>query len=220
MRFLGKLATVLMGFAASTAKPPQPLAETTILFPAIGTVSIHALAKPGDFPRLVFSSKETGKTLLDAQVGTDIDWRGILGDPGETDIRFVVLHRPGLPDPLIVALAKRELASDCAFNSAVFGAVQGRLSELTPALPDHLLRGDTILTGGPGGSPIRLTVTSERYQAKDAHYTRPSRMAMFVYTYDPSRGKFVETRNSEVNTDNLKVPGENLIQLFGEFPNC
>jgi hypothetical protein len=215
-----KLVAVLLSVAVASANPPQPLASATVSFPAIGTVSISALAKPGDFPRLVFSSKQTGRTLLDAQVGRENDWRGILNYPGETDIRFVVLHRPGLPDPLIVALAKRELASDCAFNSAVFGNVEGQLSELTPALPDHFLRGGIFLSPAAGGKPAMLTVTSERYQAKDVHYTGPSRMTVFIYTYDSSQGKFIETRKSEANTDSLKVLGENLIELFGEFPNC
>ena len=77
------------------------------------------------------------------------------------------------------------------------------------------------MSGANGNGPITLTVTSERYQwEKDVHYMGPSRMAVYVYTYDSSQGRFVETRQTEVNSNDLRVSGENLTELFGEFATC
>ncbi len=36
----------------------------------------------------------------------------------------------------------------------------------------------------------------------------------------PAQGKFIETRHTEVSTDNLKVSGENLRALFRDLFNC
>lgn len=134
-------------------------------------------------------------------------------------IRFLALHRAGLPDPLVVALARRQGGSDCMYNSALFGEVNGQLSELSPSLPDHLARGQVLLSNDNSGKPI-LTVTSERYQAHDVHYTGPSRMAVYVYTDDSVQGKFVETSHNEVMADQLHVTGESLVSLFGDFAQC
>ncbi len=202
----------------------QPLISATVTFPKSGPVSIEGIVKQGAHPRLVFHSQQTGQLLLDAQVGKSEYWKEFVDKYQPNDlnmsIRFLVLHRIGLPDPLILALVREQGGSDCGYNSALFGEVDGRLSELTPSLPDHWFRGQTLLSSGTSGGPITLTVTSERYQAKDVHYTGPSLIAVYVYTYDSSQGKFVEARRTEVKSDDLHSTGEDLIGLFGEFAQC
>jgi hypothetical protein len=221
----GKLATALLSFVISSANSPRPLTSTIVSLPKTGPVSVSASVRQDDYPRLVFRSVRTGKVLLNTQVGEGDYWKEFVlkDDPHHLDmeIRFLVLHRAGLPDPLIVALAKRYGGSDCGLDSALIGDVGGRLSELTPSLPDFFLRGGLFLSGANGNGPITLTVTSERYQwEKDVHYMGPSRMAVYVYTYDSSQGRFVETRQTEVNSNDLRVSGENLTELFGEFATC
>jgi hypothetical protein len=135
-------------------------------------------------------------------------------------LRFLVLHRTGLPSPLIVALAREQGGSDYRYNSAFFSEVNGRLSELTPSLPDHWSRGQLLLSPESSKGPITLTVTSERYQDNDVHSDGPSQMAVYVYSYSPSQGKFIETRRTEVKSDDLHLNGEEIVSLFGTFAQC
>jgi hypothetical protein len=224
MRIYAGLATLLLGFAISSANAaPHKNTSTTVIFPENGPVSILGTVRQGDYPRLVFRSQRTGQLLLDAQVGKS-DWKEFIDrdHPDDLDIsvRFVVLHRSGLLDPLIMALVRQQGASDCRYNSALFGEVHGRLSEMSPDLPDHWMRGQILLSGAASGNPVTLTVTSERYQANDVHDMGPSRMAVFVYTYEEPEGKFVETRRTEEKSEDLHLAGEDLIGLFGAFGQC
>ena len=132
-------------------------------------------------------------------------------------VRFIILHRPNLPDPLIVAIARNPSGSDCRYVSALFGEVNGRISQLTPMLPDQWTRGQILLSDPGSKGQIILTITSERYQEHDVHYMGPSKMPVFTYAYDPAQGKFIEMRHSEVSTDDMKVSGEDLRSLFGDL---
>jgi hypothetical protein len=224
MWFFGKFTAILTGLAVAAAtNPQQPLSSATASFPVNGPISIRGIVKQDGYPSLLFRSLQTHQELLNAQLGKGEYWKESVpkGYTPDMEIRFLILHRTGLPDPLIVAMAKRYGGSDCGFEPALFGEVGGRLSALTPPLPDHFLRGGLFLSAANGNGPITLTVTSERYQwGKDVHYTGPSRMTVFVYTYDSSQGRFVETQQTEVNTDDLKVLGESLTAIFGEFAHC
>jgi hypothetical protein len=225
MRIYSIFATLLLWLAAqSSQRVPGPFSSVTVNFPKNGLVLIQGIVKQGEHPRLLFRSRQQGNLLLNAQVGTNDNWKEFVDKihPNELDmgLRFLVLHRSRLPDPLIVALVREQGGSDCRYNSALFGEVDGRLTELTPELPDHWFRGQVLLRMPLQGGSITLTVTSERYQNNDAHYTGPSHMEVDVFTYDASQGKFIETRRSEVNTDDLKVGGEDLVSLFGSFAQC
>ena len=222
-RDMVKFAVVFLLLAASASESPTIFTSRTLNFPKAGPVLIEGTVKQGHYPRLSFHSQENGRLLLDAEVGRGSLWKEVVGTERpnnlDIDLRFTVLHRPGLPDPLIVALARRQGGSDCGYNSAIFGEVNGRLLELTPSLPDHWMRGQVVLSRSREGQ-FKLTVTSERYQPKDVHYAGPSRMALYVYSYDREQGKFVEVRHSEVNSDDLHEAGEDLSSLFGEFAQC
>lgn len=134
-------------------------------------------------------------------------------------LSFIILHRPGLPDPLIVALAMSPGGSDCRYRVALFGEVRGHITELTPELPDHLTRGGDLLAKNAKGD-WTLTLFSERYQANDVHVNGPSRMAVFSYAYDKSLGKFIETSHREIRDSEPSDTDRNLVRLFGDFAQC
>jgi hypothetical protein len=45
-------------------------------------------------------------------------------------------------------------------------------------------------------------------------------MALFVYTYDKSQGKFIETRHRETSYGTLSETDPDLVKLFGDFAQC
>jgi hypothetical protein len=106
----------------------------------------------------VFRAQPTGQLLLDTPVGRSSGWKEFVDkyQPNDLDmvIRFLVLHRTGLPDPLILVLVRRQGGSDCMYNSALFGEVNGRLSELSPSLPDRGKRGQVLLSRGTAANPF------------------------------------------------------------------
>jgi len=124
-----------------------------------------------------------------------------------------------LPDPLVVALAINPGGSDCAYRSALFGEVQGRITQLTPELQDHYTRGGDFLTKDASEN-WKLTVYSERYQPNDVHVNGPSRMAVFDYTYDTSRHRFVQSGHGETNYSDIYANANNLLRIFGDFATC
>jgi hypothetical protein len=193
-------------------------------FPTVGHVSITATVKQGENPTIRFRSELSKNLLLQAELGGK-DWREFRAqdDPDAIDqsIAFVVLHRNGLPDPLIAILVKRAGGSDCSYLPALFGESNSTIHQLTPLLPGFLTRGKVLLSSSATGHPATLTIASERYDwKKDVHYTGPSRMATFVYTYNPVLGRFIKTSSREIKTEDMKLSGEDLMKLFGDFPNC
>jgi len=217
MRVLVSSAALLLSFVTQASNTvPKPHISSKVIFTKNGPVAIKSIVKTGDFPHLQFRSVRTSKLLLDAQVGGTEDWQK--SDP-DTRVRFIVLHRAGLPDPLVVSIAKENGGSDCRYNSALFGEVNGQVVKLTPPLPDHWGRGAVFLSPETA-RPVILTVTSERYQDRDTHYRGPSHMAVDTYSYDSSQGRFVNVQHTESNTNGLQISGERLLALFGDFDEC
>jgi len=221
----GSCATILLSISLlATGNTPQARTSATVIFPTSGPVAVQEVIQQGDYPYLIFRAQSSGKLLLKAQVGWNSDWKEFIDKENpayrDIDMDFVVLHRVGLPDPLIVAAVPQTGGSDCRYNSALFGEVNGKVTELTPALPDRLLRGEMLLSKQSSNTNAVLTVTSERYQSGDIHYTGPSRMKVYTYIFHSEQGKFVESRHTEIKTDNLHVTGENLMELFGELGRC
>jgi hypothetical protein len=184
---------------------------------------VTVIVKQGGLPRLIFRSSDGAQILLASNIGTGADWVSPIdkSDPAwvADKLSFIVLHRPGLPDPLIVALAMRPGGSDCGYRVALFGEVRGQITELTPELHDHLTRGGDLLAKDANGK-WTLTVYTERYQSGDVHVNGPSRMAMFVYGYEQSLGKFIETSHGEIRDGEPSETDPNLVWLFGDFAQC
>jgi hypothetical protein len=223
MRFRWFAILLISVLGAPANSRQEVLTTSTVDFPKSGPILVRAVVKQGDHPRLSFRSERTGEVVLNADVGKPSEWTEPVdkSDPKHlsTSVGFIVLHRQGLPDPLIVALARAQGGSDCSYNSALVGEVSGKLMRLTPDLPDHETRGNVWLSSESPGTTT-LTVTSERYLDSDVHYKGPSRMAVSVYRYEPSEGRFVELRGAEVDSTDLHVSGEDVMSLFGAFTNC
>jgi hypothetical protein len=70
---------------------------------------VTAIAKQGSVPQLTFRSLSNGQVRLTSNVGSGAGWTSPIDKTNPNwvanKISFIVLHRPGLPDPLIVALA-------------------------------------------------------------------------------------------------------------------
>ncbi|MGO4210201.1 hypothetical protein AB4Y89_23415 [Terriglobus sp. 2YAB30_2] len=157
---------------------------------------------------------------MDAVIGEGEDWREIVdkGDPQHHLLEeyVVAFHRQGLPDPLLIVMAKYPGGSDCRYKPALFGEVDGRVTQLTSAIPDYDTRGGAFLYTRAGSTV--LTVTSERYQEHDVHYLGPSRMAVYRYAWDGAR--FILKSKAQVSTDAVRTPGEKLDDLFGQALGC
>ena len=228
MRIFHGFLVVLLSVTASPANDtPKMLGSGKVNFPLEGSVSIEAVVKQGQQPHLIFRSSSNGKVLLSAVVGKTADWKEYTdaNDPNHvlSGLRFVVLHRHGLPDPLIVALAMYPGGSDCRYSMALFGEVEGEIRELTPDLPDYWFRGGAELSRRGSSGETRLIVSSEHYSANDVHVNGPSRLAVYTYKYDPAQEKFVEISHSLVRDADGTVSSPdsiNLVSLFGELAQC
>ncbi len=216
-------ATLLLALTQPSLESPKVLTSDSVHFPSSGDVMVAAVAKQGELPHLLFRSPSSAQVLFDSDVGSGPEWASPIdrSDPGWVayKLRFIVLHRSGLPDPLVVALAISPGGSDCRYRIALFGEVQGRVTALTPELHDHWSRGGDLLAKDSRGD-WKLTVYSERYQANDVHVNGPSRMAVFVYAYDKSHGTFVETSHREPRFGDLSETDPDLVRLFGDFAQC
>ncbi|HTX76698.1 MAG TPA: hypothetical protein VMD29_10880 [Terracidiphilus sp.] len=222
MHRVTSLLIPLLLLASPAPELPKVFTSAKVAFPRIGEVSIKANVKQGSNPHLSFRSSRGG-LLLDAVVGTGKGWKEsvveLQPDWVMEKLAFVVIHRPGLPDPLVVALAMDPGGSDCAYRAALFGEVSGRLKELTPDLSDHDFRGGDVLSRRPDGA-WALTVYSERYQANDVHVNGPSRMEVFVYRYDSTLGQFIKTSEKETEYGEIPESDPDLVWLFGDFAQC
>ena len=218
------LAAALLIIAAQAAtKSHTVFTSENVRFPMSGDVLVTATVKQGELPRLAFRSQPDGRVLLQTNVGNGLYWKAPI-DKAQPEwvaetLGFVVLHRQGLPDPLVAALGMSPGGSDCRYRVALFGEIQGHVTELTPELGDHLTRGGDLLAQDANGN-WKLTVYSERYQANDVHVNGPSRMAVFVYTFDTSLGKFVETSHRDTPYGDLSDSDPNLVRLFGDLAQC
>jgi hypothetical protein len=217
------VATLLFGSTQPSLDSPKVLTSERVHFPNSGNATVTAIAKQGGLPHLIFRSPNGTQVLLKSSVGSGPEWESSIdkANPNWVDekVRFIVLHRPGLPDPLVVALAMSPGGSDCRYHLALFGEVQGNVAPLTPDLPDHLTRGGDLLAKNAKGN-WTLTVYSERYQTNDIHVNGPSRMAVFSYAYDKSLGKFIEISRGEVRDCELSENDPDLVRLFGDFAQC
>jgi hypothetical protein len=216
--------TVLLSLVFAPSEPPRVLTSATVRFPSNGDVSIEAAVKQGSYPRLIFRSRKNAQPLLEAEIGSGSDWKEPVTTRSQPDwvlekLGFIVIHRPGLPDPTVVALAMYPGGSDCRYRAALLGEVGGQLRELTPSLPDHYTRGGDLLAKDAKGD-WTLNVYSERYQVNDVHVNGPSRMAVFSYVYDRSLGKFVEAGHRESRDGGPSETDPNLVLLFGDFAQC
>lgn len=196
-----------------------PSKAITVTFPKEGKVEVLTEVAQGRHPRILFRSVQTSKVLLDATVGTEGIWREIVDkdDPEHhvIDEVLVSLHRPGLPDPLVVSMARYGGGSDCPYKPVLFGEVAGSIAQLTPNIPNYETRGGIFLSTG---AEITLTVVSERYQEHDVHYSGPSRMAVYRYVWNGSR--FLLKSQAQVPTDAVHVSGERLDDLFVDVLGC
>jgi hypothetical protein len=225
MRITMAFMTFFFGLVVSTSdKAPKVHTFVTVTFPINGQVQVVGTVKQGEHPKLSFRSIQTGQLLLNVPMGNGDDWKELTdaSDSNYLDmvLGFLVLHEKGLPDPLIVTVARRAGGSDCAYSPALFGEFNGKISQLTPNLPDFLTRGGILLTELSKDSPAILTIESERYQRDDVHYMGPSRMAIYSYRYSADQGKFVLNTKKEVAISRLLVPGKDIMSLFGEFTQC
>jgi hypothetical protein len=216
-------ATMLLAITQFALDSPKVLTSESLHFPTSGDVMVNAIAKQGGLPYLIFRLPNSAQVLLASNVGSGTEWASPIDksvpDWVANKVSFIVLHRSGLPDPLIVALAMSPGGSDCRYRVALFGEVQGRVTELTPELHDHYTRGGDLLAKDAVGD-WTLTLYSERYQVNDVHVNGPSRMALFVYTYDKSQGKFIETCHRETSSGTLSETDPDLVKLFGDFAQC
>ncbi len=216
-------ATLLLAITQPSLDSPKVLTSGSVHFPSSGDVIVTSNAKQGGLPHLTFRFLNDARVPLTSSIGSGTEWASPI-DRSDPDwvadkLSFIVLHRTGLPDPLIVALAISPGGSDCRYRVALFGEVQGLVSELTPELHDHWTRGRDLLAKDANGD-WTLTEYSERYQANDVHVNGPSRMAVFVYAYDKSLGKFVQTSHSEIRYGDLSETDPDLVRLFGDFAQC
>jgi hypothetical protein len=218
------LATaLLLAITQPSLDSPKVFTSEGVRFPSSGNAMVTATVKQGGLPRLVFRSSGGAQILLASNIATGADWVSPIykSDPNwvADKLSFIVLHRPGLPDPLIVALAMRPGGSDCGYRVALFGEVRGQVTELTPELHDHWMRGGDLLAMDAKRN-WTLTVYSEQYQTNDVHVNGPSRMARFVYRYDQSLGKFIETSHGEIRDAGPSETDPDLVRLFGDFAQC
>jgi len=224
MNFRMLILLIMCMGAVGTPEPDAHKQTEIVSFPVSGRVLVTATVGQGQNPTIKFRSVLSGKLLLQSILG-DKNWKEIVvkDDPLylSQSIGFISIHHPVLPNPLIVALTKRAGGSDCSYTPALFGEVNGAIHELTPPLPDYYTRGSIFLSAADGNSSPKLTITSERYNwEKDVHYTGPSAMEVFRYTFKPEQGHFALGDKRLISTDQVALKGDDLMKLFGAFRDC
>ena len=111
-------ASICLLFAMMLPSLDSPKVQTSerVHFPSSGDVTVSAISKQGGLTHLIFRSPESAQYLLTSNIGSGTDWTNpiVTPDPGyiASKLSFIVLHRTGLPDPLIVALAMSPGGSD------------------------------------------------------------------------------------------------------------
>lgn len=121
-------------FKAPTVKEYRISQEETIEFAQLGKVRIIANESFGENLHLEFTEAESNKNLL------SVTFYGNLDDMFKPTpefkytnpkLRFKVISIKGIPNPLVIAMAMAPGGSDCFWEAAAIGAVDGKLKELT-----------------------------------------------------------------------------------------
>lgn len=169
--------------------------EEVVTFARAGRVRVRAVEVPRGLPRLEFASAATGRGLLSLPVGTS-DARSFRIEPWETPmnplVRFVVMSAPGLPGPLVVAVAVKPGGTDHGFETSVVGEVGGRLKVLTNAPLVNNIQGG-VFVGDLGGGRGPGVAAWNFIWEEEAHYGA-HRYEVRLLAFDARRGAFRSAR--------------------------
>lgn len=128
---------LLIGFALSApAYGKERVVQSKLVdFPVNGEVLIQAREQFKQNPRILLTSRATGKVLLSHSVSEDDDLlMPETDDPSSVlnpYLRFRVLHSKGFKGPMILAVAVSVGGADHGFFGIIIGEVDGRLQVLT-----------------------------------------------------------------------------------------
>jgi hypothetical protein len=104
-------------------------------FPVSGKVLIQAREQFNQNPRILMTSRATGKVLLSRSISEDDDLlKPQTDDPSSVlnpYLRFRVLQSKGFSSPMVLAVAVSTGGSDHGFFGIIIGEVDGKLQVLT-----------------------------------------------------------------------------------------
>lgn len=172
--------------AAPAAEPTpagitRPAQREVVLMRGIGSVRVTAYEND-DEARLVLEDDATGEKLESVTMA---------GGSRNPELRFRVLHVKGLPDPLVVGLARSPGGSDSGWEAVAFGPVGGELEEVTGF--ERLRTGDRggfhfgDLGGGLGpGAAVWTDVWDPEYEG----HPSPHRYEVTLYRWSSVNARF------------------------------
>ncbi|MCA1817005.1 MAG: hypothetical protein LC746_11465 [Acidobacteria bacterium] len=176
---------------AVSSEPTPPADKTTrisqqavVTFPGVGRVSVSALETLGEGLRLEFHDASTGNLLETAYVGGSAEADDIV----KPLIKFRVLHVEGLPDPLVVAVTVSPGGSDCRWESAAVGAVDGKLVELTREHLEAFDEGGFYY--GDLGRGRGFGAVSWDFIWGDESHISPHQYELKIYKWNPKTASF------------------------------
>jgi hypothetical protein len=165
-----------------TIPVPEDIVQTEVVdFGSAGQIKIQALEK-SDGSSLVFASNDSGHVLQTIPIH---DTHGSRLE----HVRFRVLHMTNFPDPLILAIANANGASDCFYYPMPIARINGKFRRLLFASPEMDTQGGFSLgsLGSIGGSG--LAVWTFEWGPKESHYDR-HRYRIKFYRWDKTNREF------------------------------
>jgi len=147
-----------------------------------GHVRITAEEPENGWLNLKFKNVDTGRLLATIFADkSDNSFRaGNLGS-----IRFRVLHVAGLPDPLILGIAKAQGASDCAYQTIPIGFVHGKIRVLSSHVLNFATQGGIYLGSVNGSVALALWYFDS---TDDVEHYGPHKYRFQFFRWNPKTG--------------------------------
>jgi hypothetical protein len=122
--------------AAPVVKERSSVVQSSVVtFPTLGKVDVKAIETVGNRPKMEFSSVDSHKKLLIAEIKDKDDLFTLYEHDDGSDgpyIRYRVLDHAGLPAPVIMSVVMYPGGSDDGFYLSLFTEINGRIVNITP----------------------------------------------------------------------------------------
>lgn len=120
--------------AQSSTPPvgPQIVQTAEVNFPTVGKVIVQSIEEDGQFPKMSFISKETGKVLLSSTIiDSDKYLKHDVGSPDSfPQLRFRTVKQRAAAGPVIMAVGIYHGGSDNGYYATLFTERRGKLVRL------------------------------------------------------------------------------------------
>ncbi len=221
MLLIGSAAASVQNVLCSWGQEKSATVSPTIVeFAQLGTVGIQTSRHTNAYPRIIFTDAQ-GRILLTTAVG--------VGDPifrinpeenrnGRENpiIRFSVVDGPMARSKLVFAAVMYGGGSDCEYQGAVIGAINGHLRPLLPKHPFVNAEGGMYL--GDLGENRGYGFAEWNFIWGSEGHADPHRFNVKLYRFDPAAGSMVKIADL-TTTRSYKNDDEALAEFGLHYPN-